>query len=55
MADTSKKFIAFPRGKKKLSREEAKELGRQMFDAIVTEQAANARKAEDDERKRRRK
>lgn len=49
MADTKKHYAAFPKGKKP-SREEAKEIGRKLFDAIATEQAASAR---EDEKKRR--
>lgn len=52
MADTKKHYLAFPKGGKKPSREEAEKLGRELFDAIATEQAANARTGED-ERKRR--
>lgn len=52
MASKNKKFVAFQKDKK-LSRAEAMEVGRQLFDAITAEQAANARNAEEDERKRR--
>lgn len=44
MAD-KKQYAAFPRGRKP-TRAEALEIGRKLFDAITTEQAADARKAE---------
>lgn len=44
MAD-KKHYVALPKGRK-LSREEALEVGRKLFDSITTEQAANARKPE---------
>jgi len=43
-----KHYIALPQGRK-LTREEAKDLGRKLFDSITTEQADTARK---DEKKR---
>ena len=43
MADTKKQYIAFPKGRKP-TREEALEIGRKLFDAITTDQAAEARK-----------
>lgn len=42
MAD-KKQYVAFPKGRKP-TREEALEVGRKLFDAITTEQAADARK-----------
>lgn len=50
MAD-QKKYVAFPRGRKP-TREEAKEIGRKLFDSIATEQATKAREGEE-KRKRR--
>lgn len=41
MAD-KKHYVALPKGRKP-TREEALEFGRQLFDAITTEQASNAR------------
>ena len=42
VTDTSKRYVAFPRGRRP-TREEALEIGRQLFDAITVERVANTR------------
>src|SRR3712207_8703221 len=45
VADPGKKYIAFPSGRKP-TREEAKEMARQLFDAINAERSAGSRAEE---------